>query len=163
MDRDHVLIFTDHVGRFYAERYGFSPVAGRLIGYLYVCDPAQQSINEIADFLLTSRSAINNAVKLLETQKLVHRSRPAGTRADLIGLNPLGWENLGFDPEEYREMARLAREGLELLHAAAPERREALEIVVSLNEFLAQRLPQLYEEWSAAHQARGDARPRRKS
>ncbi len=162
MDHDRTLIFTDHVGRFYAERYGFAPVAGRLIGYLYVCDPAQQSINEIADFLLTSRSAINNAVKLLETQKLVHRSRPAGTRADLIGLNPLGWENLGFDPAEYQEMARLAREGLELLRTAAPERREALEIVVSLNEFLAQRLPQLYEEWSATHQARSDARARRK-
>ena len=101
MDRDKVLIFCDHLGRFYAERYGFPPVAGRLIGYLYVCEPAQQSINEIADTLLTSRSAINNAVKMLETQKLIHRSCPAGTRAYLISLNPLGLENMGFDPTEY--------------------------------------------------------------
>ena len=65
MDRDKVLVFSDHVGRFYAERYGFPPVAGRLIGYLYVCQPAQQSINDIADALLASRSAINNGVKML--------------------------------------------------------------------------------------------------
>jgi DNA-binding MarR family transcriptional regulator len=152
MDRDKVLVFCDHLGRFYAERYGFAPVAGRLIGYLYVCEPAEQSINEIAETLLTSRSAINNAVKTLETQKLIRRSRPAGTRADLITLNPLGRENLGFDPTEYLQMASLAREGLELLGDASPERRQALEVVISLNDFLAERLPQLYGEWSAYHQ-----------
>lgn len=152
MDRDKVLVFSDHVGRFYAERYGFPPVAGRLIGYLYVCQPAQQSINDIADALLASRSAINNGVKMLETQKLIHRSRPAGTRTDLISLNPLGWENMGFDPTEYLQMASLAREGLELLGNAPPERRQALEVVASLNKFLAEKLPQLYEEWNIYHQ-----------
>ncbi len=152
MDRDKVLVFCDHLGRFYAERYGFPPVAGRLIGYLYVCEPAQQTINEIAETLLTSRSAINNAVKTLETQKLIRRSRPAGTRADLIGLNPLGRENMGFDPTEYQQMASLAREGLELLGNASPERRQALEVVISLNDFLAERLPQLYGEWNTYHQ-----------
>jgi hypothetical protein len=89
---------------------------------------------------------------MLATQKLIHRSRPAGTRADLIGLNPLGWENMGFDRTEYLQMASLAREGLELLGNASPERRQALEVVVSLNEFLAERLPQLYEEWTTFHQ-----------
>lgn len=152
MDRDKVLVFCDHLGRFYAERYGFPPVAGRLIGYLYVCEPAQQTINEIAETLLTSRSAINNAVKTLETQKLICRSRPAGTRADLISLNPLGRENLGFDPTEYQQMASLAREGIELLGNASPERRQALEVVISLNDFLAERLPQLYGEWNTYHQ-----------
>jgi DNA-binding MarR family transcriptional regulator len=161
MDRDRVLIFCDHLGRFYSERYGLPPVAGRLIGYLYVCEPAQQSINEISDFLLTSRSAVNNAVKMLETQKLVHRTRPAGTRADLIGLNPLGWENLGFDPSEYLQMASLGREGLSLLSDAGPERRQAIEVVISLNEFLAERLPQLYEEWNTFHQESLDSKKKK--
>ena|SRR5688572_29341327 len=148
MDRDKVLIFTDHVGRFYAERYGFSPVTGRLIGYLTVCEPMEQSINDIADMLLTSRSAINNAIKSLEAQKLIKRSRPAGTRADLISFNSLGLENTGFDPSEYSQMASLAREGLELLKNSSPERRHALEVTASLNEFLAGKLPEIYEEWS---------------
>jgi MarR family len=152
MDRDKVLIVADHTGRFYAERYGFPPVAGRLIGYLYVCQPAQQSINDIAKTLLTSRSAINNAVKTLEAQRLVRRLRPAGTRADLISLNALSPENMGFDPTEYLQMAHLAREGLELLEDDSSERREALEMVISLNEFIAEKMPQLYEEWSAYYQ-----------
>ncbi len=142
---------ADHTGRFYSERYGLAPVAGRLIGYLYACQPAEQSINDIAKVLLTSRSAINGAVKTLEAQRLVRRTRPAGTRADLIGLTPLSRESMGFDPAEYQQMAGLAREALELLGDESSERRKSLEAVISLNEFMVERLPQLYEEWLLHH------------
>lgn len=152
MNRDQVLIFADHVGRFYAQRYGFPPVTGRVIGYLGVCEPAQQTINDIADTLLTSRSAINNAIKQLETQGLINRTRPAGSRSDLISFNPNGWQSNGFDPSEYTETAALLREGLELLDDTPTERRQGLEMAVSLNEFLAERLPTLYEEFMAYHQ-----------
>jgi len=151
MDRDKVLIFADHVGRFYAQRYGFPPVTGRVIGYLGVCEPAKQSINDIADTLLTSRSAINNAIKQLELQNLITRTRPAGTRADLIGFNPSGWQTSGFDSSEYTEMVSLLREGLQLLGDDKTERREALEIAVSLNEYLAEKLPKIYEEFMTYH------------
>jgi DNA-binding transcriptional regulator GbsR (MarR family) len=152
MNKDKIITFADHVGRFYVERYGFPPVTGRVIGYLYVCEPMEQSINDIADALLTSRSAINGAIKSLEAQKLVSRSRPAGTRSDLIVLNPLSMENNGFDPSEYLQMASIAREGLELLKDSASERRQALEMTASLSEYLAERLPQMYEEWNAYYQ-----------
>jgi DNA-binding transcriptional regulator GbsR (MarR family) len=151
MDRDKILIYADHMGRSLAQRYGYPPVTGRLIAYLSVCEPMQQSINDIADFLLTSRSAINNALKTLEAQKLITRTRPAGTRADLVSMNPLSVENTGFDPSEYQETARLAREGLELLKDASPERRQPLEAAASLGDFLAERIPKLYEEWTEYH------------
>jgi DNA-binding MarR family transcriptional regulator len=151
MDRDKVLIYADHMGRSLAQRYGYPPVTGRVIGYLSVCEPMQQSINDIAETLLTSRSAITNALKMLETQKLITRMRPAGTRSDLVSLSPIGWENAGFDPTEYQEIARLAREGLELIKDASPERRQPLEAAVSMGDFLAERLPQLFEEWTEYH------------
>ncbi|HSX07559.1 MAG TPA: helix-turn-helix domain-containing protein [Candidatus Saccharimonadales bacterium] len=154
MDRDKILIYADHTARFYAEKYSFPPVVGRLIGYLAVCEPMQQSINDIAKTLLTSRSAINGAIKMLENLKLIKRTRPAGTRADLIGLNHLGWENTGFEPSEYMQMAALAREGLALLQNASPERRQPLEMMASLNDFLAERLPQLYDEWMASQKVK---------
>jgi hypothetical protein len=45
-------------------------------------------------------------------------------------------------------MASLAREGLELVKDASPERRQALEATAALGDFLAGRLPQLFEEWT---------------
>jgi DNA-binding MarR family transcriptional regulator len=150
MNNDKILIFADHMGRYQAQRHGLPPVMGRVVGYLSVCEPMEQSINDIADALLTSRSAVNSALKMLETQKLIKRRRPAGTRADLISLNPISWES-GFDPAEYQELASIAREGLELLHDASPERRQALEATASLGDFLAERLPKLFEEWNEHH------------
>jgi len=152
MNRDNVLIYADHIARFYAEKYGFAPVTGRVIGYLSVCQPMEQSINEIAEALFTSRSAINGALKTLDSMKLIQRTRPAGTRADLVSLNPRDWRDTGFQADEYTQVAALAREGLELLKDATPERREPLEMMLSMNEFLAERLPQLYDEWTAYHQ-----------
>lgn len=149
MNNDGKIIFADHVGRFYARQYGFPPVTGRLIGYLAVCEPIDQSITEIADALLTSRSAITGAVKALETQGLVNRTRPAGSRTDYISLTTNGWEKGGFDAAEYIENGRLAREGLELLKDASPERRQALEDMLALSDFLAERMPALYHEWLA--------------
>lgn len=146
MDKDKVLTFADHMGNYQAQRHGLPPVMGRVVGYLSVCEPMEQSINDIADALLTSRSAVNSALKFLETQKLIERFRPAGTRADLIRLSNISMES-GFDPAEYKELAALAREGLALLKDASPERREGLEATASLGDFLAERLPQLYTEW----------------
>jgi DNA-binding transcriptional regulator GbsR (MarR family) len=149
MDRDAILLFSDHVGRSYAKEYGFPPVVGRLLGYLLVCEPMEQSIGDIADTLLASRSAITSAIKVLETQHLVQRTRPAGTRADLVSVAASGWERTGFDVASYREQANLAREGLAILKNASPERRQALEEVRMLNEFLVDRMPRLLEDWHA--------------
>jgi len=151
MNQDKVLIFADHLARFYAERYGFAPVTGRLIGYLAVCEPMEQSINDISAALLTSRSAINGAIKTLEGMNLIQRTRPAGTRADLVSLNPRDWRDTGFQSSEYEQMAALAREGLAILDDASPERRQPLEMMESMNDFLAARIPKLYEEWMEYH------------
>lgn len=146
MNNDKILNFADRMGSYNAQRHGLPPVMGRVVGYLSVCEPIEQSINDIADALLTSRSAVNSALKMLESQKLIKRTRPAGTRADLISLNPISME-AGFDASEYQELADVAREGLELLKDASPERRASLEATASLGDFLADRLPKLYQEW----------------
>ena len=81
------LTFADHMGRFYARRYGFPPMLGRLIGYLSVCDPPDQSIGELAEALLASRSAIAGAVKRLEALRLLRRTRAAGERMDRVRID----------------------------------------------------------------------------
>ena len=144
---DAQLTFADHVGRFYARQYSFPPVAGRLLGYLFVCDPPQQTIDELSDGLLASRSAITGAVKLLESFGSARRTRAAGERVDRVSLNPAIQQPQNFDSALHREHAALFREGLALLTDAPPERRAALEEMVALEEFLSERLPALRMEW----------------
>src|SRR5829696_1043608 len=121
MPTDAQLMYADHMGRFYASRYAFPPMVGRLIGYLAVCDPPEQSIGELADALLASRTAITNAVKSLETMRLIRRTRPAGERMDRARLDPSSPQAMGLDTTEYEEMRELVREGLEVVRDAPAE------------------------------------------
>jgi hypothetical protein len=151
MATDAELGYADQAGRFYAREYGFPPVTGRVLGYLAVCEPPEQTIAEIAEALLASRSAIAGAVKDLEDYRAVRRARAAGERVDRVSLNPAGaLEPRGFDAGIYREQARLAREALKLAGDGAPQRRAVLEEAADLYDFLAVRLPQLLAEWRAS-------------
>src|SRR5580700_9344239 len=100
MPTDAEITFADHMGRFYARRYAFPPMVGRLLGYLAVCDPADQSIAELAEALLASRSAIAGAVKVLETTHAVRRTRVAGERMDRVRIDLSSPRSLGLDISE---------------------------------------------------------------
>jgi hypothetical protein len=150
---DEEITFADHAGRFYARRYGMAPMVGRLIGYLAVCDPREQSITQLADALLASRSAIAGAVNVLETLRLIQRSRAAGERMDRVRIDMSSPQATGFDVSEYQEQAELAREGLHLLKDAAPERRAIVLEWAAFADFLVERIPVLEQEWKQRREA----------
>jgi DNA-binding MarR family transcriptional regulator len=122
-------------------------MVGRLLGYLGVCEPRQQSISELADALLASRSAIAGAVNTLESLGLIRRSRAAGERMDRVFIDLSSPRAMGFDLTEYQEQGELAREGLRLLADTPPERRAVLLEWAAFADFLVDRLPVLEEEW----------------
>ncbi|MHB1837692.1 MAG: GbsR/MarR family transcriptional regulator [Solirubrobacteraceae bacterium] len=144
---DAELTFADHMGRFYARRYGFPPMVGRLIGYLAVCDPPAQSINELADALLASRSAIAGAVKTVEAMRVVRRTRVAGERMDRVQVDLTGPNATGMDTTEYEELRELAQEGLEVLKGESMERRSVMLEMAAFSEFLIEVIPRIREEW----------------
>ena len=153
MPTDAEITFADHAGRLYARHYGMAPMVGRLLGYLAICDPREQSIAELADALLASRSAIAGAISALENLDLIRRSRSAGERMDRVRIDLTGRRSMGFDMTEYKEQGDLAREGLALLSAESPERRAVLLEWAAFSDFLVARLPVLEQEWVAHRDA----------
>jgi hypothetical protein len=153
MPTDAEITFADHTGRLYARRYGMAPMVGRLLGYLAVCEPREQSIAELAEALLASRSAIAGAVSALENLGMIGRSRAAGERMDRVRIDLTGPRAMGFDTSEYQEQGDLAREGLEMLADAPPGRRAVLLELAAFADFLVERLPALEQEWKARREA----------
>jgi DNA-binding MarR family transcriptional regulator len=147
MPTDAQITFADHMGRFCARRYALPPMVGRLLGYLSVCDPPEQTVAELADALLASRSAITGAVKTLETMKLVRRTRSAGERMDRVRIDVASAEAMGMGTDEYEELRDLAHEGLAVVADASPERRAALLETAAFSEFLLEQIPRMREEW----------------
>jgi DNA-binding MarR family transcriptional regulator len=151
MPTEEQLKFADELGHYLVREMAFPPVAGRVLGYLTVCDPAEQTINELSDALLASRSAITQAVVLLEGHGLARRSRARGDRVDRVAarLDVLTYER-DLDATSYVEQAALIRRGSVLLAQDDDSgRRQALEELAALNDFLAEKFPLLKEEWLA--------------
>jgi hypothetical protein len=149
MPTDAEITFADHAGRLYARRYGMAPMVGRLLGYLAICDPREQTIAELAEALLASRSAITGAITTLEHLDLIRRSRAAGERMDRIWIDMSTARSMGFDVTEYQEQGDLAREGLALLAAEPLARRAVLLEWAAFADFLVNRLPLLEKDWKA--------------
>ena len=61
-------------------------MVGRVLGYLLVCEPRDQSIAELSEALLASRSAITGALDVLERLHAIRRSRAAGSGWTASGL-----------------------------------------------------------------------------
>jgi DNA-binding MarR family transcriptional regulator len=153
MPTDAEVTFADHSGRFYARRYAFPPMVGRLLGYLAVCDPPEQTIAELAEALLASRSAIAGAVKALEAIRVIRRSRVAGERMDRVCIDLSSPQSMGMDVTEYEELSELAREGLEVLGDAPMERRAVLLEMSAFADFLVEQMPIMQREWEARRAA----------
>jgi DNA-binding transcriptional regulator GbsR (MarR family) len=152
MPRDEQITFADHLGRFYARRYAFPPMVGRVLGYLLVCEPRDQSIAELSEALLASRSAITGALDVLERLHAIRRSRTAGERMDRVRTDFSSAEARGFDITEYQELGDLAREGLDVL-SDAPERQAELLELAAFADFLVEQTQRMKREWEARRDA----------
>ena len=153
MPRDEEITFADHMGRFYARRFAFPPMAGRVLGYLLVCEPPAQTIAELSDALLASRSAVTGALDVLERIDTIQRSRAAGERMDRVRVDLSSAESRGFDVTEYQELGDLAREGLEVLKDAPADRRESLMELEAFAVWLVERMRTLQQEWETHRDA----------
>jgi hypothetical protein len=149
---DQELAFVDEVGRHYQRHYAVPPMVGRVVGYLCICDPPDQTAAEIAEALEASRSAVGTAVNMLETWGGVRRTRVRGERADRVGFSPVATTALE-SPAEYGALAAMAHRGLDVLKDAPRERRARLLELAAFAEFLLERLPALADEWRARRQA----------
>ena len=149
MPRDEEITFADHMGRFYARRYAYPPMVGRVLGYLLVCDPRAQTIAELSEALLASRSAITGALDVLERVGAIRRSRAAGERMDRVRLDFSSAQSQGFDIAEYQELGDLAREGLEVVRDAPPQQKAELLGMAALADFLVGGIETLRREWEA--------------
>ncbi|MCP2166818.1 GbsR/MarR family transcriptional regulator [Goodfellowiella coeruleoviolacea] len=153
MATDWELAFADDAGRLFARQYGLPPMTGRVIGWLLLCEPAQQTIGELSEALRASRTAVTTAISTLEDWSWVRRSRAAGERVDRVWLDPDVWLRLVDNTAEHTALGELARRGLDAMSGESAERRARLAELAEFAAFLAERMPALAAEWRARQDA----------
>lgn len=76
---DRLSSFVEGIGLIF-ERWGFPRTAGRIWGWLHVCQPPHQSSDDLADALHVSKASISTNTRLLENVGLLERVGVRGSR-----------------------------------------------------------------------------------
>src|SRR5437762_2128546 len=63
------------------ERSGVPRMAGRVLGWLLLCDPAEQTMQQLADHLDASMGSISTMLRLLGQLGLIEKSSIPGERS----------------------------------------------------------------------------------
>jgi DNA-binding transcriptional regulator GbsR (MarR family) len=130
------------------EREGLPRMAGRIFGWLLVCEPAEQSMEDLAAALQGSKASMSTMTRVLAQAGLVERFRPPGGRRDFYRIRPGHWERLWETRlEQLREATALAARGRALVARRGAESRRRLEEFHEQYVFFSRELPRLLERW----------------
>jgi DNA-binding transcriptional regulator GbsR (MarR family) len=126
---------------------GAPRMVGRVLGWLLICDPPEQSAAELAENLQASRGSISTATRVLIRTGLIERVRRRGERFDRFVARPEGWDKMMWDESQVAEPRRVLQLGLDALKDEPRERRERLEELDRMYLWWEKRLPELREEY----------------
>jgi hypothetical protein len=143
--------FVEDVGIFF-EQSGLPRMAGRILGWLLICDTPQQPTSELVKALKASNGSISTTTRLLIKIGLIERFSMPGIRHDYFRIKPGVWHHLIKESQvQTTAMRQLAERGLGLLKEKPPLNRQRLEEMRDVYTFFEREFPALLERWEQEH------------
>lgn len=141
--------FIEEVGLLF-DQLGLPRTAGRIMGWLLVCEPPHQTMDELTEALGVSKSAISTTIRMLIQVRLVERISLPGERKDHYRISDDAWTNAwNARMAQVTVMRQLAERGLNLLPEENLARRQRLETMRDMYAFFERELPLLLTRWVA--------------
>jgi DNA-binding transcriptional regulator GbsR (MarR family) len=141
--------FVEEMGRFLAS-LGMTPMAGRMWGWLLICEPAEQTAAEIATALQASRGAISGTARILANAGLIRRTTRRGDRREYFSAPPEALDSmLSSAGSLYRQMREIAERGLAATRDRSPASRARLQEFHDVMAFVEQEVPRVIRAFLA--------------
>jgi DNA-binding transcriptional regulator GbsR (MarR family) len=86
--------WIERVAAAFGQHFGLPPITGRILGWLLICDPPEQSAGEIADAIGASRASLTTSMRLLTVGELVRRRTRPGERTTYFRIDDDAWEKV---------------------------------------------------------------------
>ena len=135
--------FVEEMGQFLSS-LGMTPMAGRMWGWLLICDPPEQTAAEIAEALHASRGAISGTARLLATSGLIRRSTRRGDRREHFSAPPEALDSLLSSASGiYRQMRAIAERGLAAIADRPVESKARLQEFHDVLGFVEREVPEV--------------------
>ncbi|MFB6889485.1 hypothetical protein ACFCX4_09255 [Kitasatospora sp. NPDC056327] len=139
---DAERIIVDGVAEYYWQNDGMPHERGRVIGWLIVSDPVEQTTAELTARLGTTRAAIDRvADQLVPAGVVFRRDLPDGDEYALY-MNDESWPNAVLEVfANIPDFATILQDAQQVLADSPAERRERLDRTEHLFGFLAREVP----------------------
>lgn len=143
---DRVLTWVERIAAYLNEQDGVPMIAGRVVGWLMICDPPEQTAGQLAIAIGASRASLTTSLRQLRTIGLVRRStRPADPSAYYSVESDAWFTMVRKQLASLEELGRIARDGVELVGPdsdRAARARSAHDVSVWLAEAFGRTLDQ---------------------
>lgn len=143
-----LMEIVEEVGLLF-ERYGVPRMVGRVLGWLMVCDPPEQSAADLARALQASKASISTSTRLLEQTGIIERLARPGVRPVYFRLRPEA-AGTALIRERLRAVTLfrgLIERALQALEDAPPHRRARLKALHMLYTFFERELDAMLQRW----------------
>ena len=147
MDKVGIERFIEELGVQFELEAGAPRMVGRVLAWLLVSDPPEQSAAELAEALQASKGSISTATRVLLRIGLIERVRNRGERFDRFRANAAAWDEVIWRRDQFDRPRQVLRIGLDALADEPPERRATLEDMDAMYAWWADRLESLHEEY----------------
>ena len=139
---------VERMGVFF-EKYGLTPIHGRVFAYLLLAEPPHKDFYEIQEFLKASKSAISNALNKLMDAGKVEYITFSGDRKRYFKVSVDGW--MSHSKEQLLEVVTLQNIIGDILEARKGSKylafNDDLEKMRHFHEELAGFIEQFIEKW----------------
>src|SRR5689334_6585578 len=144
---DRQATFVEEMGQ-YLGSIGMTPMAGRMLAWLLICDPAEQTAAELSESLRASRGAISGAARALETAGFVRRSRRRGDRREFFSVPPGAIRALVAGAGAiYHRLEVIAAHGIGVVADLPPPQRERIQEFHDFVAYVEHLVPALLEQY----------------
>jgi DNA-binding transcriptional regulator GbsR (MarR family) len=149
---DEQLAFVEYVGRFW-EGFGQARTVGRILGWLMICEPPEQSSSDLAEALQISAGSVSTTTRQLIQLGLADRVTYPGDRASYFRLHDHVWI----------EVVRARIDGVRAWHEVAvaaeavlPDKEpERITELAWMTEFMLREWPELMDRMQRELERRG--------
>lgn len=147
MDQEAKREYAEEFGLLYST-LGMPPAYGKLLGWLMICDPPDQTSTELAEALQLSKGSVSTGMRMLEGAKLARRVARPGQRGHAYEVLPDALITATMNGRTvWAALGVLMARGVDLIgDADAPEARR-VRIARDFFTFIAERVPDLIEEF----------------
>lgn len=144
--------FVEDVG-LHVESTGLPRMAGRVLGWLLICDPPQQAAEELVRGLSASSDSISTTARSLIQMGFVQRVAVHNDRRAFYQLRPDAWSAALEEREaEMKRLRTLAEQGLAAVDGAPEPRRQRLIEMRELFAFVEAEFPALVARYHEEHE-----------